>query len=126
MFVAESQAEFTVGNLIQFLVGDGFSKSPAKSSPGVLSGIAYPSLAHNPKSISLQRSLQNGRKGLARLNSASFLQFGQATLRLLILHIERSGQINELKGKRIKGYTALEKILHPHRTFGVFAYSPTN
>jgi hypothetical protein len=40
------------------------------------------SSAQSPKSISLQRSLQNGLNGLLGENSATFLQFGQATVRI--------------------------------------------
>jgi hypothetical protein len=36
------------------------------------------SASHAPKSTSLQRSLQNGRQGLAALHSISRLQVGQA------------------------------------------------
>ncbi len=39
------------------------------------------SVAQSPKSMSLQRSLQNGRNGLLGENSEAFLQFGQATVR---------------------------------------------
>lgn len=39
------------------------------------------SVAQSPKSMSLQRSLQNGRNGLFGENSEAFLQLGQATVR---------------------------------------------
>jgi hypothetical protein len=51
------------------------------------SGILYCSLAHNPKSISLQRSLQNGRNGLLGANSDKLLQLGHATMRFFVLVI---------------------------------------
>ena len=38
------------------------------------------SLAQPPKSISLQRLLQKGRKLLSSVHSTDFLQFGQSTL----------------------------------------------
>jgi len=44
---------------------------------GVL--MAYWSLAQAPKSINLQRSLQNGRHGLAGANSLRVWQVGQGT-----------------------------------------------
>jgi hypothetical protein len=40
------------------------------------------SLAHAPKSISLQRSLQNGRHGAAGDHSTSRLQVGHDAMRL--------------------------------------------
>jgi len=46
------------------------------------------SSAHKPKSMSLQRSLQNGLNGLLGENSAAFLQFGQATVRIEDIEIE--------------------------------------
>ena len=47
----------------------------------MVSGMAYCSLAHKPRSINLQRSLQNGRKALLGENSDNLLQLGQATIR---------------------------------------------
>lgn len=57
------------------------------SSGLAVTGIAYCSLAHSPRSISLQRSLQNGRKVLLGENSDKFLQLGQATRRFLVVSI---------------------------------------
>lgn len=42
--------------------------------------MAWPSLAHSPKSISLQRSLQKGLNLLSGLQTTSFWQVGQLTL----------------------------------------------
>ena len=50
----------------------------------MVSGMAYCSLAHKPKSINLQRSLQKGRKALLGENSDNLLQLGQATIRFFV------------------------------------------
>jgi len=60
------------------------------------SGIAYCSLAHNPKSISLQRSLQKGLKGLVGANSEKLLQLGHATKRFFMVVIFVSLKLNLL------------------------------
>ncbi len=54
------------------------SSSPLKTSSKAGSpGILCPSEAHSPRSISLQRSLQNGRNGNLSFHSMGFLQVGQ-------------------------------------------------
>lgn len=53
----------------------GSSKLPTAFSPG----IAYRSSAQAPKSINLQRSLQNGRNGLSLLNSIMVPHCGHRT-----------------------------------------------
>jgi len=55
------------------------------SSILIASGIAYCSLAHSPKSISLQRSLQKGLNALDGENSDKLPHLGQATKRFVIV-----------------------------------------
>jgi len=70
-------------------------KSSEMSSGLASAGIAYCSLAHSPRSISLQRLLQKGRKALSGENSASCLQVGHATNRFLGVFIMLSVKVNQ-------------------------------
>ncbi len=66
-----------------YLSAGGSSNSPTAFSPG----IAYRSSAQAPKSIILQRSLQNGRNGLSLLNSVMVPHCGHRTGLGIILQI---------------------------------------
>src|SRR5690606_22456080 len=63
-------------------------------------GIAWPSLAHSPKSINLQRSLQKGRTGKSSVQVIRFLQVGQSSSSgaesLLIIN-QKSGKFKSKK-----------------------------
>jgi len=52
-------------------------------SPGIL----CPPLAHSPRSISLQRSEQNGRKGSFSLQITDFLQVGQGMMVVVLVMV---------------------------------------
>lgn len=71
--------------LSQFTFTDAGS-SGSIGAPGML----WDSLAHSPKSMSLQRSQQNGRKGNFSDHSSELLQVGQVSVVGLLIIIAQT------------------------------------
>jgi hypothetical protein len=62
-----------------------FSEGSAESAFGSSAGTRYDSVAHAPRSISLQRSEQNGLKRLSGFHPTGAPQVGHATMRGLVI-----------------------------------------